>query len=361
VQRRKGRLGLPFLLRVKSVYYEVSRDGGAFLLMSTPIDTVLQILREGEGLVLTTHVNPDGDGIGSEIALAEWLSGQGKEVHIINHSPTPEIYRFLDPESRIQTFNPERDAETIASAAIIVVLDTNHPGRLGSMESDILESPGIKICIDHHLDPAPFAHHYLLDDDATSTGEIIYRLVTADRRSDPGPRIAQALYCAIMTDTGSFRYPRVDPETFRIAAHLVECGADPVAIYSEVYQKWSTSRVHLLGEMLAGLELSEGGGLAHVTVTQEMLSRTGTTEEDTDSFTNYPMSVDGVLAGILFLELQDGLKISFRSRGEIPINELAKEFGGNGHRNAAGARIESGSLNEVRPQVLKAAQKYLTR
>jgi phosphoesterase RecJ-like protein len=317
VQRRKGRLGLPFLLRVKSVYYEVSRDGGAFLLMSTPIDTVLQILREGEGLVLTTHVNPDGDGIGSEIALAEWLSGQGKEVRIINHSPTPEIYRFLDPESRIQTFNPERDAETIASAAIIVVLDTNHPGRLGSMESDILESPGIKICIDHHLDPALFVHHYLLDDDATSTGEIIYRLVTADRRSNPGPRIAQALYCAIMTDTGSFRYPRVDPETFRIAAHLVECGADPVAIYSEVYQKWSTGRV--------------------------------------------PMSVDGVLAGILFLELQDGLKISFRSRGEIPINELAKEFGGNGHRNAAGARIESGSLNEVRPQVLKAAQKYLTR
>ncbi|MGB6648381.1 MAG: bifunctional oligoribonuclease/PAP phosphatase NrnA [Bacteroidota bacterium] len=329
--------------------------------MSTPIDTVLAILRDEETFVLTTHVNPDGDGIGSEIALAEWLSAHHKEVRIINHSPTPEVYRFLDPKGRILIFNPERDAELIASADVIVVLDINHPGRLRSMESNVLESRAVKICIDHHPDPAPFARHYLLDDDATSTGEIVYRVLTADRKEGLEPLVAQALYCAIITDTGSFRYPRVDPEIFRIAAHLVECGADPVAIYSEVYQKWSTGRVHLLGEMLAGLELSEGGALAHITVTREMLSRTGTTEEDTDNFTNYPMNVDGVLAGILFLELQDGLKISFRSRGEISINELAKEFGGNGHKNAAGARIEGGSLEEVRLRVLKAARKYVTR
>jgi len=329
--------------------------------MSTPIDTVLAILSEGKTFVLTTHVNPDGDGIGSEVALAKWLSAHHKEVRIINHSPTPDVYRFLDPKARILVFNPERDAETIASADVIVVLDINHPGRLRSMEGDVLESPAVKVCIDHHLDPAPFARHYLLDDDATSTGEIVYRILTADRKEELEPLVAQALYCAIMTDTGSFRYPRVDPEIFRIAAHLVECGADPVAIYSQVYQNWSTGRVHLLGEMLAGLELSDGGALAHISVTREMLSRTGTTEEDTDNFTNYPMNVAGVLAGILFLELADGLKISFRSQGEIPINELAREFGGNGHKNAAGARIEGGSLEEVKPRVLEAARKYVTR
>jgi len=329
--------------------------------MRSQINTVLPILRDGKSFVLTTHVNPDGDGIGSEVALAEWLAAWEKEVRIINHSPTPEVYRFLDPESKILLFDPGRDRKTIASADVIVVLDTNQPERLRSMGSDVVESPAVTICIDHHLDPAPFARYCLLDDQATSTGEIIYRIVTADRKSDPGPRIAQALYCAIMTDTGSFRYPRVNPETFRIAAHLVECGADPVAIYSEVHQKWSTGRVHLLGEMLAGLQLSDGGALAHVTVTRDMLTRTGTTEEDTDNFTDYPMNVDGVLAGILFLELQDGLKISFRSRGEIPINELAKEFGGNGHKNAAGARIEGGSLQEVKTRVLNAASKYVTR
>jgi phosphoesterase RecJ-like protein len=327
---------------------------------TSPIHSILPILREGHRFVLTTHVNPDGDGIGSEIALAEWLSAQKKTVNILNHSPTPEVYKFLDPEARIWTFSRERDEGTIASADVIVVLDTNTPARLRSMEPFVLASPAVRVCIDHHLDPAPFAQHELLDDDATSTGEIVYRILMELHGTDLPPRIAQALYCAIMTDTGSFRYPRVGPETFRIAAHLVECGADPVALYSEVYERWSNGRLHLLGEMLAGLQLSAGGVLAHVTITQEMLSRTGTREEDIDNFTSYPMSIAGVVAGILFLELPDGVKISFRSRGEIPINELAKEFGGNGHKNAAGARVEAGALDEISARVLNAAGKYVT-
>ena len=328
--------------------------------MSTPIDSILPILHEGRRFVLTTHINPDGDGIGSEIALAEWLSTQKKAVSILNHSPTPEVYKFLDPEARIRKFSRERDEGTIASADVIVVLDTNNPARLSSMEPFVLASPAVRLCIDHHLDPEPFAQYELLDDDATSTGEIVYRILMKLQGTDLPPRIAQALYCAIMTDTGSFRYPRVGPETFRIVAHLVECGADPVTLYSEVYERWSNGRLHLLGEMLAGLQVSAGGVLAHVTITQEMLSRSGTREEDTDNFTSYPMSIAGVVAGILFLELPDGVKISFRSRGEIPINELAKEFGGNGHKNAAGARVEGGVLEEIRAHVLKVAEKYVT-
>jgi phosphoesterase RecJ-like protein len=132
-----------------------------------------------------------------------------------------------------------------------------------------------------------------------------------------------------------------------------------VAIYTNVYERWSRGRIHLLGEMLAGLRTESGGRLAHVSVSREMLSRTGTTEEDTDNFTTFPMSVEGVVAGILFLELQDGIKISFRSKGNIGINELAKEFGGNGHLNAAGARVSNGTLADVRQRVLAAAVKYL--
>jgi phosphoesterase RecJ-like protein len=163
-----------------------------------------------------------------------------------------------------------------------------------------------------------------------------------------------------MTDTGSFRYPRVDADIHRIVADLIERGADPVAVYSNVYERWSNGRIHLLGEMLAGMQTTENGMLAHVSVTQEMLRRTGTAEVDTDNFTIYPMSVEGVLVGILFLELKDGVKISVRSRGAIPINELAKEFGGNGHLNAAGARLHHGSLEEVRNAVVRAAAKYLS-
>lgn len=327
--------------------------------MTPTLDAVLPLFRDLQRFVLTTHVNPDGDGLGSQLALAAWLNGAGKNAAIINHSPTPAVYRFLDPDNSILRFDPLRDTPVLNAAQAIVVMDTNNPERLRSMRLQVLQSPAVKICIDHHLEPAPFADHYVLDDDATSTGEITYRLLERLGGPDFSPAAATALYTAIMTDTGSFRYPRVDPETHRMAAHLLERGADPVAIFSAVYEQWSPGRIHLLGAMLEGLTLEHDGRLAWTCITQDMLRSTRTSEEDTDNFTTYPMSIAGVQAGILFLELPRGLKISFRSRGDVPINELAKEFGGNGHRNAAGARIERGTLDEVRPLVIAAAEKYL--
>lgn len=326
--------------------------------MSPDVQQVLNIFRTHSSFVLTTHVNPDGDGLGSEVALAEWLVSRGKTVHILNHSATPPFYLFIDPNKRIRQFHAQQDAAVLASAGVIVVLDTNHSDRLRSMEQHVLDSPAVKICIDHHLDPQPFARHYILDDGATSTGEIVYRLLSALHGNDLPQLIAQALYCAIMTDTGSFRYPRVDAETYRIAAHLLECGADPVRIYSEVYEQWSAGRVQLLGRALESLATEYDGRLAHISITQSDLQQTGTSEVDTDNFTVYPMSIAGVAAGILFLELKDGVKISFRSKGDIPINELAKAFGGNGHKNAAGARLYNSSLKDVREKVIIAAQKY---
>ncbi len=323
------------------------------------IKAIIPILTRARSAVLTTHVNPDGDGIGSELALAAWLAGGGCRAEIINHSPTPAVYRFLDPDARIGLYRPERDASLLAAADLVIVLDTNQPERLRSMEAAVLASPAVKICIDHHLEPHGFATHYVIDPEATSTGEIIYRILVQASGQHLAPSVAADLYCAIMTDTGSFRYPRVDPEIHRIAACLIESGADPVQIYTAVYEQWSNGRVHLLGQMLAEMGLSGGGRLAYATVTQEMLRATGTREEDTDNFTTYPMSVAGVAVGILFLELKDGVKISVRSRGEIPINELAKEFGGNGHKNAAGARLFGVTLAQVHQRVLAAADKYL--
>jgi bifunctional oligoribonuclease and PAP phosphatase NrnA len=327
--------------------------------MDRAIDAVIPIIQNARRIVLTTHVNPDGDGLGSEVALAEWLRERGKDVSIINHSPTPAVYLWLDPQHHIQTYNAARDAAVIAAADLILVVDTNHPDRLRSMREAVQASGATKVCIDHHLDPSPFMHYAIIDDDATSTGEIIFRLMMRLNGPDLSPAVARALYCAIMTDTGSFRYPRVDPDVFRICAHLIERGADPVEIYANIYERWTHGRIHLLGEMLAGLKTEYDGRLAHVTITREMLSRTGTTEEDTDNFTTYPMSVDGVVVAILFLELQRGLKISFRSKGEIPINELAKEFGGNGHKNAAGARVQDGTLDAVKATVIRSAATYL--
>jgi len=308
--------------------------------------------------VLTTHVNPDGDAIGSEIALAAWLRGGGKEVHVINVSPLPPFYRFLDPAGSIAVYDPRRHDALIAGADAIVVLDANHPGRLRDMARAVMASPALRICIDHHTDPDPFAAHALIDTGATSTGEILFTLLYGDAPGRIDPVIAGALYCAIMTDTGSFRYPRTGPLTHRIAARLIESGADPVAIFSAVYEQWTPARMRLLGEAIAAMETAFGGRLAHITVTRAMFARTHTTVEDTENFTVYPMSVAGVAIGILFLETDEGLKMSFRSRGSIPVNTLAAEFGGNGHLNAAGARV-SGPTDDVRARVLQAAEKYI--
>ncbi len=329
--------------------------------MNAEFESAVSLLQNSRRVVLTTHLNPDGDGLGSELALARWLAANGKSVAVFNVSPTPSFYRFLDPDKRITLFDQARDAGTVATADLIVILDTNHPARLKSLGDAVVSSPAVKLCIDHHLDPAPFANHYLIDDDATSTGEILFHLLVRLNGSALPAAIAQPLYCAIMTDSGSFRYPRVDPDVFRICAHLIECGADPVAIYAQVYEQWSPGRIHLLGEMLAGLGIEYHGALAHVTISRAMLERTGTTEEDTDNFTTFPMSVEGVKVGILFLELADGVKISFRSKGDIPINDLAKQFGGNGHKNAAGARVSGRDIGSVRREVLNAAAKFVVQ
>jgi phosphoesterase RecJ-like protein len=328
--------------------------------MEHAVEEVARVFANHQRFVLTTHVNPDGDGLGSEIALAEWLASHRKQVNIINHSPTPAVYRFLDTDCSIAQYDSNTHADLVRNADVIVVMDTNHPGRLQSMESVVREHKGVKVCIDHHLEPAEFATCYLIDEQATSTGELVYRVLVHLSGKFLSQKIAQALYCAIMTDTGSFRYSHVDPEIHRIVAHLIECGACPGDVYREVYEQWTPGRIQLLAKTLDTMAMEYEGKLAHITVTREMLRKTGTVEADTDNFTTYPMSLSGVVAAILFMELSEGVKMSLRSRGNVPINELAKEFGGNGHMNAAGARSTGASMSVFKENVIHAADKYFT-
>jgi phosphoesterase RecJ-like protein len=321
--------------------------------------TVSRLLREHRTFVLTTHVNPDGDALGSELALCRGLRQLGKTVTVVNHSPTPAHYHWLDPAREIMRYSAADHGALIESANVVVVLDTNQPDRLRTMEGPVTASKGTRLVIDHHLDPHPFGDHYLIDSDATSTGEIIYRLLGACEGIRIGPDIAVPLYTAIMTDTGSFRYPRTDAETHRIISDLIECGADPPSIFGSVYETWTPGRMRLLGEALDTLSVSVNGELAHMLTTQEMFARTGTNEIETDTFSTYPMNIRNVKIGILFTELKDGVKISFRSKGLIPVNALAREFNGNGHLNAAGARLHDVKLPDLIPGVLAAAARYL--
>jgi len=324
------------------------------------LEKALALLRESDTIVLTTHVNPDGDGIGSELALSRALRlFLSRHVTILNPNPTPGNYEFLDAEREIRTFEPPRDESTMRDADLIVVVDTSQPGRLRNVGDAMLRSRARRLCIDHHLDPADFADACLIDEEACATGEILLPLVEELTAGNVDIQMATCLYAAIMTDTGSFRYPRTDAHLHRMVARLIEYGADPVAIYDRIYDQWSAGRFQLLGRALSGLEILCEGRLAVMTVTREMLRDTGTTETETDNFSTYPMSIGGVVLGILFIELADGVKMSFRSKGDVWANQLAQAFGGNGHKNAAGARVFDRPLGEIRNDVLRMTPAFL--
>ncbi len=313
-------------------------------------------------IVLSTHINPDADGIGSELALGSFLESKGKHVTILNHSETPDNLQFLDPERRVLQFDRAQHGHSIREADMIIVLDTNHPDRLANLKTDVLESKAVKVCIDHHLEPANFADLYMLDELSTATGELIYKLLSFIDKAAITPHIASLLYAAIMTDTGSFRYPKTDAEMHRIIAHLIECGADPVIIYQNLYEQGPPGRVRLLGRTLASLQLAHEDKVAYFTITRTMFRETGTTEADADAFVPYTLTIQGVQIGLMFTELPDDVvKISFRAKGNIWINKLAREFGGNGHQHAAGARVQNARLADVIPSVIEHAKQYIVQ
>lgn len=327
--------------------------------MNKEFEECQRIIERDKHFVLTTHINPDPDGIGSELALARFLIAKRKEAVILNHSETPSNCRFLDPDNTILQFDPAHHRDLLLSADVIFILDTNHPDRLESLKPFVLQSQATKVCIDHHLDKADFAELYLIDEPSTATGEILYHLIAYLDERALTREIAEPLYAAIMTDTGSFRFPKTDSDVHRIIAHLLDRGADPVYIYQQLYEKGSASRVQLLGQALSTLQLAHNGKVAYIVVTRDMFDRTRTKEEETENVVTYTLGIRGVQLGLLFTELPGSIKVSFRSKGEIEVNLLAREFGGNGHKNAAGARVQNASLSEVVSSVLDRAQHYV--
>ncbi len=197
-------------------------------------ENIVKLVENHKKFVITSHVNPDGDSIGSEIALYLYLKNLGKNARIINYSLTPDNYKFLDKNNVIEKFDEEKHKEVIENTEIIFILDTNEYSRTRTMEPLIKNSSAKKICIDHHLGSNQNGFDYYISDiDSPATGEILYRFFNSTENSI-NTDIAEALYTAIMTDTGSFRFPRTDYETHKITAELIKAGADPVKLFSEV-------------------------------------------------------------------------------------------------------------------------------
>jgi phosphoesterase RecJ-like protein len=227
------------------------------------------------------------------------------------------------------------------------------------MQSSFINSSKLKICIDHHQNPENFVQHFFIETQYSSTGEIIYDFLKETGLAKIDKSVAEPLYAAIMTDTGSFRFERTTPKLHRVIADLLETGVSPNYIYDQIYDQSNFGKIKLLGEALSSLQITGGGRIAYMSIDQAALLKTGAEEADVDGFVNYCLSIRGVQVGLLFFEVQDGFKISFRSKGTIPVNKLAQEFGGGGHINASGARMFNANMSEYIPLILKSAEKYL--
>ncbi|MFQ5912306.1 MAG: bifunctional oligoribonuclease/PAP phosphatase NrnA [Nitrospinota bacterium] len=299
--------------------------------------------------LLTTHVNSDGDGLGSELSLYRFLTERGKTVTILNPSPTPSFFRFLDPEGVIRQYQPGEMLP--AGVDLLVALDFGKWERLGKM-ADAAESSGLPVlCMDHHPSEEKFGDREVIFDRACATAEIVYDLL----KSYGGPlslRTAEALYAGIMTDTGSFRFTNTNARTHHIAAELLALGVDPAAMYSSIYESTHPERLRLLGLALSGLQISGNGRIGWIAVTQEMLQEAGARPEDTEDFVDVPRTLSGVEVSILFIELPTGIiRTSLRSKGIVRVSEVAMSLGGGGHPFAAGIRVK-GPLKEAIQRVV---------
>ena len=302
---------------------------------------IKELLSSKKRIVLTTHMNPDGDAIGSSVAMLLYLRSKGHDVEAIAPNRFPDFYSWMPGSEDIIIFEKSaaKVKELLSRADIVFSLDYNAFNRVGQMTKHLKEAPGIKFLIDHHIDPEEGFDYYLSTTKITSTGELIYKFI--DMMGDIellDKSMASAIYSAIMTDTGSFSYACNYPDTYRIVATLIEKGVDAERIHRLVYDTFSENRLRLLGyaiseRMIVWHDLKT----AIIYLTKDDLKRFNYQVGDTEGIVNYPLSMDGVNLAVLITEKERKIKLSFRSKGDFSVNDLARaHFNGGGHKNAAG-------------------------
>jgi phosphoesterase RecJ-like protein len=300
--------------------------------------------------LLTTHIRPDGDGLGSLRAIAIVLRNLGKQVHLLYPTSSyPARYDFLDPHGEITPF--ARSAETQRDADVILIADTGTWNQLGDMADYLRSASAIKVVIDHHVTQDDLGAIRFVDVTAEATGRLAYEFLTA--LGEPLPvEAANALFTAVAMDTGWFRHGNTSARTFALASELVAAGAQPTLLYELLFERSTLGRVKLSGLVLDRLTLTHQGRVAWSCIRRSDYAAVGAVPSDSEDLVNWTLGVKGVEVGLMFMEQPiGGIKISFRSRGPVDVAALAAEFGGGGHAAASGAIVQ-GELEEVRDRVL---------
>ncbi len=310
-------------------------------------------VEKGERFVMTTHLSPDGDAIGSSLSMAHYLTELGKErVHVIVPNDFPAFLKWMPGAKDVLIYEkyPDYAEQLIREADVIINLDNNEPKRIGRLAPLVEAAPGRKVMIDHHLYPAPdFCRLVISHPELSSTCELVFRLLCAMKSYDDINRqAAECLYTGMMTDTGAFSYNSNRTDIYFIIGELIKKGIDKDAIYRRVYQVYSESRMRLMGyTMNEKMKVYPAQRAALITLTRDELQRYHYTAGDTEGFVNMPLDIDGVEFSVFIREDRDYAKVSLRSVGRFPCNRFAmRHFNGGGHKNASGGEFY-GSLEDA--------------
>jgi len=305
-----------------------------------------------ENILLVCHINPDGDAIGSQLALFHYLRARDKNVNMIAPNNLQVFLKWMNGADQISIFIKERNKcrKLIEDSDLIVMLDFNQPGRLGEAEKFVMASKSVKVIIDHHLDPVNFADLIISDSSKCSTSELVHELICNISKSQFISRpYAEALYVGIITDTGNFEHGAYTSRTFRIVADLLDSGLEKEKILNQIYNNFSSERLRLQGFALnKRMVVLPEFKTAYIFLTKDDLREYSYVKGDTEGFVNMPLSIKGIHFAALFIEKENFIKLSFRSKGNFPTNEFAaKYFAGGGHLNASGGEYSDTLVNTI--------------
>jgi len=307
---------------------------------------------ECNNIILIGHINPDGDAVGSQIALYQYLKSKGKSVEMLTPNYLQEFLKWMEGSDLIRVFIKEKNKciNLINRADLIVMLDFNQSGRMGEAEEHVIKSRAKKVLIDHHLNPADIADLTISEPSLCSTSELLHRLISELNGSPYIDRVyAEALYTGIITDTGNFEHGSYTPDTMRIVADLLETGLDKARILDLIYNNFSADRMRLMGfalneRMIVLPEMKS----AYIYLSKSDLKEYNHVKGDTEGFVNMPLSIKGIVFSTMFIEKDGFIKLSFRSKGNFPSNEIASRyFNGGGHKNASGGEYSDTLDNTI--------------
>lgn len=330
----------------------------------TVAENIYQAISNAHAIVITAHKSPDGDSIGSSMALFHLLQKWNKNVNVVHPDPAPEFLHWVPNQEVIVDFEnqAEKATELLQAADLIFCLDYNEPSRVGKdMQEVLVQSNAVKVMIDHHLHPADFCDFTLSETSACSTCELLFQWLKAiQRENDIDDTIGKCLYLGIMTDTGSFRFPSVSSGTHEIAAFLIEKGVKHFEIHEAVFDTNTIDRIRLKGYALSEkLVLIPGIPVAYASLSEEELHRFNYQKGDTEGLVNQILGIQGIKMAVFFAEKDGKVKISFRSKGEYVVNQLANDhFEGGGHAYASGG-ISFVSLDETIAKFVTNVKNYI--